>query len=96
MPRLHQTRMRIESTQSGASLSWSCNEQELLWSWSCTVAGAASELELHWSCSCAIAAISTLLGELTLPVHTGPRATLELALRWTGLALELELEFHEM
>ena len=79
---------------SGASLSWSCNEQELLWSWSCTVAGASSELELYWSC--AIAAVSTLLGELTLPVHTGPRATLELALRWTGLALELELEFHEM
>ena len=42
---LHQTRMMIGSTQSGASLSRSCNELELL------VLRCALELELHQSLS---------------------------------------------
>jgi len=79
MPRLHKTRMRIGSTQSGASLSRSCNELKLLvlscstgtgWNWSGTGTGAVdSEL--------------TLLAVLTLE-RGQSWVSIDLELRWSG------------
>ena len=62
MLRLHQTRMRIGSTQSGASLSRSCNELELLVLSCCTGTGAALDLELYrsWSFTRSVAVLLLL------------------------------------